>query len=450
MRHNVGERIYKRQMTRRDFIWLTSVSTVGVMVGCATNPVTGKKQLMFMSEDQEVQVDKEHSPHQFSADYGADQDKGLNDYLTRVGKKMADQSHRPKMPYSFRCVNATYINAYAFPGGSIATTRGILLALENEAELAGLLGHELGHVNARHTADRMTKTMLAQTVIVGLAAYVQTEHEEYASLAAGLGGIGAGMLLARYSRDDERQADSLGMEYMVKNGHNPNGMVGLMDLLKSLSKHKPNALEMMFATHPMSSERYKKAKERAETTYKDKQKSPQNRERYMDHTKKLRAKKAAIEAMQRGENEMAREKFTAAETQFNQALKHAPNDYAALVMMSKCLLAQNKNNQAQRYATKAQQIYPREAQAHHLNGMSKLQQKKFAAAFNDFKDYEKMLPGNPNTIFLKGVSLEGMQNKKKAAAEFQRFLKIVNQGEQAEYAHKRLVDWGYIKQNQQK
>ena len=129
----------------------------GVITGCATNPVTGKRQLMIISEDQEIAVDKENSPHQFSTDYGALQDKTLNEYIDRAGKRIAARTHRPDMPYSFRGVNATYINAYAFPGGSIACTRGILLALDNEAELAGLLGHELGHVNARHTGARMSK-----------------------------------------------------------------------------------------------------------------------------------------------------------------------------------------------------------------------------------------------------------------------------------------------------
>ena len=106
------------------------------MSGCATNPVTGKQQLMLLSENQEIQIDKKNSPHQFSSDYGKVQDKALNMYINSTGKKMAARTHRTNMPYSFRAVNATYVNAYAFPGGSIAVTRGILLSLDNEAELA--------------------------------------------------------------------------------------------------------------------------------------------------------------------------------------------------------------------------------------------------------------------------------------------------------------------------
>ena len=173
----------KHKMTRREFLWLTSLTAAGYMVGCATNPVTGKRQLMLLSEESEINIDRQYSPHQYSADYGAVQDKALNDYIDKTGKKIAALTHRPHMPYSFRAVNATYVNAYAFPGGSIAATRGILLSLGNEAELDALLGHELGHVNARHTAEQMSKGMLAQAVAGGLTILAGTQGAKYGQLA---------------------------------------------------------------------------------------------------------------------------------------------------------------------------------------------------------------------------------------------------------------------------
>jgi len=402
---------------------------------------------MIVSEDQEIAVDKENSPHQFSADYGALQDKALNDYIDRTGKRIAAQTHRTDMPYSFRGVNATYVNAYAFPGGSIACTRGILLALDNEAELAGLLGHELGHVNARHTGARMSKGMLAQglVAVAGVAVAAGTESAALGGLTMGLGSIGAGALLAKYSRDDERQADALGMEYMVRSNYNTEGMVGLMDVLRSLSKHKPNALELMFATHPMSDERYKTAVETAGTKYESAKDFPLHRERYMDHTAKLRAKKGAIEEMQNGEKAMAKKDFPTAEGHFRKALKEAPEDYAGLCMMSKCLMAQKKHKQARRYAERAKHVYPEEAQAHHLSGITKLARRDFGRAYEDFSSYEKLLPGNPNTIFLEAYSLERMGRRRDAANEYYRYLNTVNQGDQARYAYGRLVEWGYVK-----
>jgi len=164
MEHRMNNKPAKtasNEISRRKFLWLTTMSIAGVMVGCAVNPVTGERQLMLVSEGQEVQIDRQHSPHQFSSDYGPLQDKAINNYINGIGQCIAANTQRPNMPYSFRGVNATYVNAYAFPGGSIAVTRGILLELDNEAELAALLGHEVGHVNARHTSEQMSKGMLA-------------------------------------------------------------------------------------------------------------------------------------------------------------------------------------------------------------------------------------------------------------------------------------------------
>lgn len=448
MQHYPENRISTRTMTRRDFLWLATVSTAGAVTGCAVNPVTGQRQLMFLSESDEINLDQEHSPHQFSSDYGDVQDSSLNHYIAQVGNELAANSHRPSMPYTFRCVNATYVNAYAFPGGSIAATRGILLELDNEAELAGLLGHEIGHVNARHTAERMTKNILTGLVVAGVMIYVEKKHEKYAPLAAGLGNIAAGALLAHYSRDDERQADELGMEYMTRVGYNPEGMVGLMDVLRSLSTHKPSAIDMMFSTHPMSEERYQTAKQRSETTYLAMQGYPLNQERYMDATAGLRQMRDAIENLQEGEKAMTKEQYSKAEGFFDNALHQVPDDYAGLVMMSKCQLALNKPKKAEYYAEQAKRVYPAEAQAQHVSGIAKLDQNKYDAAYQDFDRYEKMLPGNPNTIFLKAVTLEGMQYKRQAADEYSRYLQNINEGEQAEYAYDRLIQWGYLKPQQ--
>lgn len=449
MSYSLGDRVYKRKMTRRDFLWLTTLSTAGVATGCAVNPVTGTRQLMLMSESEEIALDQENSPHQFSSDYGAVLDRGLNGYITQVGNALASGSHRPDMPYSFRAVNATYINAYAFPGGSIATTRGILLELQNEAELAGLLGHEIGHVSARHTASRMSKGILVQGLLAVGMAYVESEHEKWAPLAAGLGGIAGGALLARYSRDDERQADDLGMLYMSNAGYSPDGMVGLMNVLRSMSSHKPNVIEMMFATHPMSEERYQTAVTASSTTYGAAKGYPVYRERYMDNTASLRRVRGAIEYMQAGEGEMMNERFSQAEQYLATALQEAPQDYAGLLMMAKCQLAQDRPDKARQYAETAKQIYPSEPQAHHMSGFAKLSKTTlsrhdFGSAYEDFANYEQMLPGNPNTVFFKGFCLEGMQQKEQSANEYYRYLQAVNEGDYAQHAYQRLVEWGYI------
>ena len=443
---NPSSAVYRtHELSRRHFLWLTSLSAAGWVAGCATSPVTGKPQLMLVSEEEEIQVDKQYSPLQFSSDYGTVRDEALREYVSDVGKNISSRTHRPKMPYSFRVVNATYVNAYAFPGGSIACTRGILLDLDNEAQLAALLGHELGHVNARHTAQQMSKGAITQVFVGGLSVLAGVAGGGLGQVAAQLGTIGAGALLASYSRDNEREADALGMEYMVKAGYDPKGMVGLMDMLRSLNKSKPSAIELMFSTHPMSDERYATAVKRAREDYSKAASLPVYRERYMDNTERLRAQKEAIEEMQKGEQLMAKEKFKEAESHFRKALREAPEDYAGLVMMATCQLVQKDYREGLRYAEEAQSVYPREAQAHHLSGFAKIQTKDYEGAYEEFSTCEKLLPANPNSIFFKGYALEGMRNREKASQEYTRYLKIVQEGDYAQYAYKRLVEWGYIK-----
>lgn len=421
------------KMTRRQFLWLSSMAAAGVAAGCATNPVTGKKQLMLVSEDQEVQIDRQYSPYQLSADYGIAQDQTLNNYIDRTGKRLSVGTHRPHVPYNFHVVNATYVNAYAFPGGTIACTRGILLSLDNEAELAALLGHELGHVNARHTAEQMSKGMLTQTALGSLSVALTG--------SADLGEVASGALLASYSRENEREADGLGMEYMVKLGYSPQGMVGLMDMLNSMGKHKPNAIELMFSTHPMSAERYQTVVRSADTKYKSAKLQPLYRQRYMDNTAGLRAQKGAIEAIQKGDLALGQKKYPAAEGQYRRALKVAPGDYTAMVMMSKTQLIQKKWVVGRQYAEMAQKVYPREAQAYHLSGFAKIQLKDYEGALEEFNSYDRILAGNPNTLFFKGFAYEGMQKYREAAGQYQRYLKVVQAGDYARHAYKRIKEW---------
>ena len=431
-------------MSRRTFVSLALGASAGALTGCAMNPVTGESQLMLMSREQEIQIDRERSPHQFSADYGVVQDQGLNAYLSQTGKRITDITHRPDMPYSFQGVNAAYVNAYAFPGGSIAVTRGILVEMEDEAELAALLGHELGHVNARHTAQQMTKGIFVSAVLAG-AGIALSGNEEYAPLVSGLGGLGAGLLLAKYSRDHERQADELGLKYMVQAGYSPQGMINLQEMLVSLSSRQPSALETMFSTHPMSRDRLATAKQTANAKYAYALRNPEYKERYMDRTAGLRRIKPAIKAMQEADKYMAKKDYRSAETSLGRALDTAPQDYAALVMMSKCLLAQDRLGEAERYSRKAQEVYPQEAQARYVKGVADMGQEDYQGALQAFSAYERILPGNPTTTFLQGLSLEGMGRKESAASRYMQFLRQVNQGQQAKYAYARLEKWGYIR-----
>ncbi len=442
----LSRRLRANRLTRRDALWIFGAGVAaGSLSGCATSPVTGERILVGMSEEEERQVDRQVAPHQFSQDMGAVQDEAVNGYVSAFGGRMDDLTQRPKMPYSYRVLNANYINAYTFPGGAMGVTRGIVTELNSEAELAALLGHEMGHVNARHAAQRQGQQMLSEAAVAGLSIAASVIDPSLGGLAAMGGQIGSSALLASYSRDNEREADALGQDYMVKAGYPASGMTQLHGLLVRESQATPSLLETMFATHPMSSERLATAQRLAETRYAASLHASPQRERFMDSTANLRRLKPAIDACKKGEVAMARKQLPQAQGEFARALAAAPRDYPSNLLMARCLASQGKQRDALRYAEAAQSIYPQEAQAHKLAGVMQLAEKNPGAAVASFEQFDRLLPGDPGIAFLKGVSYEGSGNQRAAAESYARYLRSGGQGKPAEYSMSRLKAWGYAR-----
>jgi predicted Zn-dependent protease len=225
-------------------------------LSCAVNPVTGKKELSLISEKEEIALGKQ-TDLEVRQQYGAYADPELSAYVQSIGQTLVPHTHRPQLGYQFAVLDTPVVNAFAVPGGYIYVTRGILALMGSEAELAVVLGHELGHVNARHSIRRMSEMMLVQ---VGLV--VGSALSETFAKAAGLAGVGVQLLFLKYSRDDERQADTLGVEYARKGVYNPGEMVAFFGSLEKLGDLSGgHALPGFLSTHPLTSERIEKVKQ---------------------------------------------------------------------------------------------------------------------------------------------------------------------------------------------
>jgi predicted Zn-dependent protease len=284
--------------------------------------------------------------------------------------------------------------------------------------------------------------MVAQAAVIGLGVAAAATDASWGGLAVVGGQIGASAMLSSYSRDNEREADALGQSYMVKAGYPASGMTDLHALLVKEEKSAPSLLQTMFSSHPMSSERMATAQQLASTQYAASLQANPQRERYMDSTAGLRQLKPTIDACKNGEVALSSKKLPEAERQFGAALKFNGQDYAANVLMARCLAAQGKRTEAMRYADAARSIYPQEAQAHKLAGTLQLQGKNPAAAFQAFDQFDRLLPGDPGITFLKAVSLEGMGDRPRAAAHYQAFLRSGAQGQPAQFAASRLQALG--------
>lgn len=215
-----------------------------IIVSCAVNPVTGKKELMLVSEQDEIALGQQ-TDEEITQMYGTYEDPALSEFVNRLGQNMSQITHRPNLKYQFKVLDTEVINAFAVPGGYIYLTRGILAYLNDEAELAGVVGHELGHVNARHSAQQMSRMQLAQLGL-GVGMILSEKFRKYADLAQ----LGVGLLFLKYSRDNERQADDLGVEYGSKSGFDTYRMAAFFETLERLSPSEGGGLPDWFSTHP--------------------------------------------------------------------------------------------------------------------------------------------------------------------------------------------------------
>ncbi|RYF91844.1 MAG: peptidase M48 [Chitinophagaceae bacterium] len=221
-----------------------------LLATCARNPVTGKRQVVLMSEEQEIAMGKEADP-QIVAQYGLYDDKALQAFITEKGKAMAAISHRPQLNYEFKVVDSEILNAFAVPGGYVYFTRGIMAHFNNEAEFAGVLGHEIGHITARHTVVQQSKQLFGQLgLIAGII--IKPELGQFAEQAS----QGLGLLFLKFGRDAERESDKLGVEYSSKINYDATQMAGFFNTLaRQSSASGAQELPDFLSTHPNPGDR---------------------------------------------------------------------------------------------------------------------------------------------------------------------------------------------------
>ena len=224
---------------------------ITVLFGCAVNPVTGQKQLMLVSEQDEVSMGAQ-TDKSVVEQYGLYEDQRLHDYIQGIGLRMARLSHRPNLNWSFKVMDSPVVNAFAAPGGYIYVTRGLLAALNNEAELAGVLGHEIGHVTARHSAQQYSQAMLAN-IGVSLGKGILGSYGAGGDMLGSILEQGTGLLFLKFSRDDERESDALGVDYASRAGYDAGRTADFFTTLhrqSSLPDQRGGRLPEFLSSHP--------------------------------------------------------------------------------------------------------------------------------------------------------------------------------------------------------
>lgn len=361
---------------------LAVAAATALLSACSVNPVTGDRELVLVSEEQELQMGEQAY---FATQQGEggeyDLDPELTRYVQDVGQRLAAVSDRD-LPYEFVVLNNSVPNAWALPGGKIAINRGLLTELNSEAELAAVLGHEIVHAAARHSAQQMTRGMLSQALVLTTA--IVASDEDYGMLAVGGASLGAQLVNARYGRGAELESDRYGMEYMSRAGYDPQGAVHLQETFVRLSEGRnQDWLSGLFASHPPSPERVEANRATAARL-------PPGGELGAD-TYRLRIqpildRQAAYDAYDKGRQ----------------------------------ALAKGEKAEAKRLAGEALRLYPEEAHFHALAGDLHLVDKDYDAAVGD---YSAALERREEFFYYhlkRGLARKALGNRDAAVADLQR------------------------------
>ena len=430
-------------ISRRELLYLAGTAGLGLGLsgiwGCATDPVTGKSSMALYSREKEISLDQKASKVRLSIDYGEVKDETIKKYVSDVGNRIAEASHRPDMPYRFYVTNSPDINAFTFSGGSIFLSRGILSELRSEAELASVIGHEAGHVCARHQAEKATMALITNILLDAAKTAVMIKKAELGEIMDYFGGVGSMALLTAYSRENEREADALGMEYCSRIKLNPVGMQHVHEMLKRYQEKKGIVVtSALFQTHPLSDERIQNAKDLLGSKYSACREFPVNEERFMDNTKYLRDTKDVLERIQWADQAIMDDRLDEANEHYRKALEIEKDSTMILRKMTSLHMIWGNYNKAYEYAVEARNLNPDDPAVYYALGEIHMKKGDYGYALKEYERYVKKLPENTAIYFDVGRCYEKSGHRWKARRAYREYLKDNSFGDRAEYARKYL------------
>ncbi|MCX7857269.1 MAG: M48 family metalloprotease [Deltaproteobacteria bacterium] len=457
-------------------------------MSCVTNPVSGQKQLMLLSEKDELTLGKEWYPNiLWSAEGGGGEykDEKLKTYLKGLILEINKVSHRPHLPIDFVIQNTSLPNAWAIPG-HVAITRGLLQALESEAEFVYIMGHEIGHISARHSASQISKSIIADFLLTG-ASY-SLSGKAYGDLALTLGSIGTNLVLLKYSRNDELEADRLGVEYMTKLGYDPkNALKAHLSLKKASEEYlkkvgrdsdEGNFFSELLSTHPRTSVRMEELSKivemsklpylRGDGTQKKKfQEEISDLKRthnlyitYYDpavaalRKNRIREADALIEKAinekrdepafyaLKGFIELRKLRSNVAEEYFKKAIELDPDYQPAYRGLGIVYFEKNEIERALPFFKKALSIFPNDVSSHFFLGMSNFRLKIYEKAIPHLEVATKAFMDHPSIYGTLGICYEKQGNLRKAYEAYSKQLQVAPDNEMGRYAKNRLSSMG--------
>lgn len=450
------------------------------LFSCAVNPVSGEREFMLVSEEQEVSIGKEASPSlkwEFGGPY---EDSALEAYLDSIVKDLWKNSERPNLPVKFHIQNTSLPNAFALPG-YVAITRGLLSEMENEAQFAAVMGHEIGHVMARHTAKRISRMQLQQLGIAIGGAALQGKKGSDALLA--IGAMGSSLLLLKYDRNQEIQADRLGVKYMAALGYEPHEALSAHKVLeKSVdnyikrlgkSRGEDSFISNLLSTHPRAEVRLTEIQDMIDQlppySLKDDGKFGN---KFQTETRKINEINKIYHIYDKAEQDYMEKKYSEAEKGLQEAIKLNSSQAPFHNLYGFINLQQKNYEEADKAFGKALSIdtgyqpsiygkglsyyykgnydkavlefkkslveFPGHAQTHYGLGKSYYQMNRYDEAIPYLANFAQAAPEHPEIHGLLGICLDKTNETKSAVIEYKNQLRVAPDTELGQHARKRL------------
>ncbi len=371
------------------------------------DPLSGKKTYTILSTEHEIEIGRKIIPSAINENDGLYPDREVQDYIRNLGSKIATVTHR-RVNYQFYIVNSSDINAFALPGGPVFITRGILLKMENESELVGVIAHELGHINARHHAKFLEKTY-GMNFLLGILS-IALQGSDYASAVMSLAQVSAGLLQLKYSRDQENEADALGVRYTYEAGYDPRGLISMFEKFKSLERGR--SVEWL-STHPLPDTRIKNVKKMISDQYGGFRGLRQN-------SAEFSRIKALINSTNESYNYVEEAKKYIKQKNYNQALiflnkaieifgSNQAYTYRALVYLNL-----QKYTEAIYNADKAIMLDSLYFNPMLIKGIAQNKLNQWNASINTLEIAKKLVSDNPDLYYYLGVDYHQVGNKREA------------------------------------
>lgn len=440
---------------------LLLIAASAFIASCQVDPLTGKNTISLYSYEDEKQMGDEAAMPIVAELGGLYPDQASQDYVNRVGQKVVaagrtrlkDEANFPDWDFKFYVVNTSMINAFALPGGHVFVTRGILNRIKDEAELAGLLGHEVTHVFARHSVERMTTMTLMIIPVALLASMEETQG------VAVVGMIALQLLGMSYSRDNEEESDHFGMRFAARAGYAPSGVIGVMQMLDDVTHENGGAQPEFLSTHPNPGNRVKYLTEQLNKEYPgaDQGDYVRNEPEFLNAVADMRAAQPAYDLADRGDAEMgeafklyetggqeaAAPKYRSALSLYQQAAQKVPDHAILHVNVAQANYYLTNYDDAEASIKKALTLESGTFWPNFMGGMVAIQRNDNAVARARLSRALELIPGSPVGLFYLAVAYEREANKPEAIRNYRAsYDALQGQGDLAEQARQKLIELG--------